>query len=128
VPRVPDDAVQAAAEVMLRQYETEFSAPHLTWRDFADPAREILEAAAPALAEAAAQKITGHMESFGPPAPLTPADPVGRQHRAWRRHFGIAARVAAGAFSTREDQLREAAQAIADGNFTACDAEGGESR
>lgn len=50
MPKVPDDAVQAAAEVMLRQYESEFSAPHLTWRDFADPAREILEAAAPAIA------------------------------------------------------------------------------
>jgi hypothetical protein len=120
VPRVPDGAVQAAAEVMLRQYESAYSAPRPTWRDFADPAREILEAAAPVLADAVAAKITGHMESFGPPTPLTPADPVGRQHRAWRRHFGIAARVAAGAFSTREDQLREAARAIADGKYVAC--------
>jgi hypothetical protein len=44
----PDEAVQRAAEVMLRQYESQYDAPHLTWRDFADSAREILDAAAAA--------------------------------------------------------------------------------
>jgi hypothetical protein len=42
----PDEAVQRAAEVMLRQYESQYDAAHLTWRDFADSAREILDAAA----------------------------------------------------------------------------------
>ena len=42
---IPEAAIQAAAEVMLRQYDSEYSAAHLTWRDFADSAREILEAA-----------------------------------------------------------------------------------
>jgi hypothetical protein len=47
----PDEAVQRAAEVMLRQYETQYDAAHLTWRDFADDARAILGDAAPPLAE-----------------------------------------------------------------------------
>jgi hypothetical protein len=47
----PGDAVQRAAEVMLRQYETQYEAAHLTWRDFEGSAREILDAAALPLAE-----------------------------------------------------------------------------
>jgi hypothetical protein len=43
---VPETAVQAAAEILLRDYESEYSAAHLTWRDFADLARRVLEAAA----------------------------------------------------------------------------------
>jgi hypothetical protein len=43
---VTDDAVEAAARVMFRDYERQYSAGHLTWRDFADDAREILESAA----------------------------------------------------------------------------------
>jgi hypothetical protein len=37
--------VQVAAEVRMRQYSTEYDASHLTWEDFADEAREVLEAA-----------------------------------------------------------------------------------
>lgn len=40
-----DAAVQAAAEVLFRDYESQYSAGHLTWRDFADLARKTLEAA-----------------------------------------------------------------------------------
>src|SRR5580704_3387917 len=84
-------------------------------------ARAALEAAAPLLAEEIAQKILKHMEEHGP----GPASPGVTLHatmsRAWRRHFGIAARVAAGAFDTREDQLRKAAVAISEGAFIACD-------
>lgn len=128
MPSVPDDAVQPAAEVMLRQYESQYNADHLTWRDFAGDARAVLEAAAPAMAEAVAGKITAHMESFGPRKPAGALEPVtdtGRQYRTWRRHFGIAARVAAGAFSTREDKLRAAAKALSEGNYIACNTEGG---
>ena len=46
---IPDEAVQRAAEVMFRQYESQYDAGHLTWRDFADDARAILEAALPSL-------------------------------------------------------------------------------
>jgi hypothetical protein len=52
VPDIPEAAVKAVAEVMFREYESEYQADHLTWRDFADSARLILEAAAPALAGA----------------------------------------------------------------------------
>jgi hypothetical protein len=83
-------------------------------------ARAALEAAAPLLAETIAQKILAHMEEHGP----GPASPGVTLHetmrRAWRRHFGIAARVAAGAFHTREDGLRLAAEAIERGDFIGC--------
>jgi hypothetical protein len=51
MPDYPGTAVQHAAEVMLRQYESQYNAEHLTWRDFADDARAILDAAAPDLAQ-----------------------------------------------------------------------------
>lgn len=76
-------------------------------------ARAALDAAAPLLAEAVAQAILAHAER------QHPRDP---EHipTAWHRHFSIAARVAAGAFDTREDQLRMAAEAIGRGDFIAC--------
>jgi len=47
----PPEAVQYAAEVMLRQYESQYDAAHLTWHDFADDARAVLGAAASSLAQ-----------------------------------------------------------------------------
>jgi hypothetical protein len=85
--------------------------------------RIALDAATPILAEVIAQKILAHMESHGPHKPagaLEPVTAIGRDYRAWCRHFGIAARVAAGAFDTREDQLRKAAEAIERGDFITC--------
>jgi hypothetical protein len=52
MPEIPQAVVRAAAEVMLRQYGSEHDASHLTWQDFEFAANEILEAAAPLLAEA----------------------------------------------------------------------------
>jgi hypothetical protein len=46
---LPEAAVRAGAEVRLRQYESEYEAGHLTWRDFAAEVTEILEAALPYL-------------------------------------------------------------------------------
>ena len=120
MPDLPESAVQAAAEVRRRQYDSEFDASHLRWQDFSGEAREILDAAAPVLAGEIARKILAHMEAHGP-APEAPG--VTRHEvlrRAWRRHFRIAAQVASGAFYTREDQLRLAAQAIERGDFIAC--------
>jgi hypothetical protein len=37
--------VQLAAEAMLARHESQYSAGHLTWRDFEGDARAILEAA-----------------------------------------------------------------------------------
>jgi hypothetical protein len=45
--RITEAMVQAAATVRLRQYASEYDATHLSWNDFADEAREILEAALP---------------------------------------------------------------------------------
>jgi hypothetical protein len=53
----PDEVVQRAAEVMLRQYETQYDAAHLTWRDFAASAREVLDAAFPV-----AEIVTEHAQ------------------------------------------------------------------
>ena len=76
-------------------------------------ARAALEAAAPLLAEACAQRILAHAERQHPRDP----DHV---PTAWHRHMDIAARVAAGAFYTREDLLRLAAQAIERGDVAWC--------
>lgn len=46
---IPNAAVRAVAERMLRRYESEYQADHLTWRDFADDARDDLAAALPHL-------------------------------------------------------------------------------
>lgn len=119
MPEVPDAAVKAAAEVMLRQYESEYSAAHLTWRDFADPAREILGAVAPAMADHVARKILAHMEEHGPRDGLgNPLESM--TGRAWRRYLAIAAQAASLAFSTPEDIRREAAEALNRGDYTAC--------
>ena len=104
MPDIPRAAVRAAAEVLLRQYESECNAGHLTWRDFEHAAREVLDAAAPALGEHAAQEILAHCDRY---APLDAA-----RLGMWRRHFGIAARVAADALLTADDQKRLAAGAL----------------
>jgi hypothetical protein len=49
LPEIPEAAVQAAAEVLFRDYESQYAADHLTWRDFAALARQSLEAALPHL-------------------------------------------------------------------------------
>jgi len=85
-----------------------------------DAARAALDAAAPLLAESVAEKILAHMEKYEPPGA------TGTRWRARRRHFSIAARIAAGAFTIREESLRMAAEAIARGDFMSCPAPEGE--
>lgn len=47
---IPVEALEAAAKVALRRYESEFSvAPNVTWRDFVPEVRELVEAVAPIL-------------------------------------------------------------------------------
>jgi hypothetical protein len=77
-------------------------------------ARAALDAAAPLLAEAVAQKILEHAER------MHPRDP---EHvpTAWHRHFGIAARIAAGAFTTDAESKQQAAEALIRGDYVACD-------
>jgi hypothetical protein len=66
MPDIPEDAVQAAAEVLFRQYESQYVTGHLTWRDFTVPAREILSAATPAIDEG----IRSHLAAEIDPARL----------------------------------------------------------
>jgi hypothetical protein len=124
VPDIPEEAVTRAADAIT------FAANHFEACEAESSAlrfaRAALEAAAPILAEAITQKITAHMESHGPRKPrgaLEPELDIGRDYRTWRRNFGIAARIAAGAFWTDEDKLRLAAEAIGCGEFIACDPE-----
>jgi hypothetical protein len=125
VPDIPPASL-AAAEYAIIGAATDFGQDNIVAGPSCDLARAALEAAAPILAEHVAQKITAHMESHGPHRPagaLEPVTAIGRDYRAWRRHFAIAARVAAGAFWTDEDKLRLAAEAIGRGEFIACDPE-----
>jgi hypothetical protein len=118
MPDYPDTAIQHAAEVMLRQYESQYSAEHLTWRDFAGDARAILDAVAPDLGEHAASKIFAHMEAHGAnPATVKLPQPHALKAAAYRRHFQTAARIAARAFLTEEDTKRLAAEALARGGL-----------
>jgi hypothetical protein len=116
---IPEAAIAAAADAIMTAQNANDDEPERF--EARVLARAALEAAAPLLAETVAQKILAHMEEHGP----GPASPGVTLHetmrRAWRRHFGIAARVAAGAFWTREDELRLAAEAIGRGDFIACD-------
>lgn len=82
-------------------------------------ARVALNAAAPILAEEVARKILAHMEAHGPTEGFNGS--LGSTlRRAWRRHFGIAARVAAFAFSTEDEIKRAAIEAIARGDVAVC--------
>ena len=119
MPDLPASSIAAAEAAIRREFGAELDRPGMPEPDAL--ARAALDAAAPILAEAIAQKILKHMEEHGP-APASPGVTLHEtMRRAWRRHFGIAARIAAGAFYTREDKLRLAAQAISEGRFISCD-------
>ena len=77
-------------------------------------ARAALDAAAPVLATAVAEKILAHMEAHSPPQ--------GGTSRAYvyRSHFATAAQVAGYAFTTEAEMKRQAAEALAAGNYVAC--------
>ena len=113
MPDVPEEAVRAAVAAYAREAYCDGEPIDGDERVI----RCVLEAAAPALAEAVAQKILAHMEAHGPWAGL----PLyGDARRTWRRHFSIAAQVASLAFSTEDDIKRLAAGALARGDFAAC--------
>ena len=117
MPKVADDAVQAARAGIERALALPGTG-HVTGPPDIEEilARAALEAAAPAMAEHAARAVLAHRDAHGP------AD--GASRRRWRRILGIAAQVVSLAFSTEEDIKRMAAKALAEGNCSACDAEG----
>jgi hypothetical protein len=116
MPEIPDEAVMAAGVAIEREL---LSGKDYSMSQDSDEAlaRVALEAAAPILAEAVAQKILAHANR----RPKALHGALG----AWHQHFGIAARVAAGAFSTEAELKRATAEAIAAGNFIACSPEDG---
>lgn len=88
---IPDEAVQRAAEVMFRQYESQYDASHLTWRDFAADARAVLEAAGRTLAGHIGARILRYSDEHEP-------QPGSPGYLAWHQHFTAAAEVATSAF------------------------------
>jgi hypothetical protein len=54
---IPEEAVLVVGEQMLRRYDSQYSSAHLSWQDFADDAREDLEAALPALRRQWAEEL-----------------------------------------------------------------------
>lgn len=115
MPELPEDAVLAAARVLGN--DCHGGPPDGTDIELA---RDALDAAWPYLAGAVAGAILAHMEAHAPP----PEAPGVTRHealrRAWHRHFGIAARVAASAFLTEDELKRQAAEAIKRGDYVAC--------
>ena len=110
MPDIPPAAIAAAESAIRDAFPGEFGKPGMPEPDAL--ARAALEAAAPLLAEACAQRILAYAERQHPRDP----DHV---PTAWHRHMDIAARVAAGAFYTREDELRLTAEAVERGDFIA---------
>lgn len=111
MPEIPQSAIDAAVAAYLND-------DHYNGEPVAQIERMMrtgLEAAAPVMAEAVAAKIKAHGEKhFG-------------HMRSARVRFDIAARIAAGAFDTKEDRVRMINQALESGNYIVCDpAETGE--
>jgi hypothetical protein len=117
MPEVPEEAVRLALAAYAREAYCDGEPIEGDERVI----RCALEAAAPVMAEAVAEKITAHKYAHEPKGPLIGGRSAEEQRRrTWRRHLGIAAQVAALAFSTPEDLKREAAGALNRGDYAAC--------
>lgn len=118
MPDVPGEAVRLALIAYARAL---YDRPDPMVLSDESLMRIVLEAAAPAMAEHVAAKITAHKYAHEPKGPLiggkTSED---QRRRTWRRHFGIASRIAARAFMTDDDLKRAAAEALNRGDFAAC--------
>jgi hypothetical protein len=111
MPDIPQAAIDAARAAYANAL---YDRPDPTVLSDETLMRIILEAAAPAMAEHAAGRILAHLEAH-PPVVLVingvSSDVTGGH--AYRRHFRTAAQIAALAFSTDEDLMRQAAEALA---------------
>lgn len=112
MPEYPPAALRAASEAIERELMSGTAHDgHLESDDAL--AKAALDAAAPLLAEAIAERILAHMEEHWPTQRRTAHPPS--------RHFRIAAQVAARSFTTEAEMRQQAAEAIARGVFIACD-------
>lgn len=118
MPDIPDEAVTAALTVYA---DLLYDRPDPMVLSDQTLTRKMLEAAAPILAERIAKAITDHADRQFPVTDACRKPGQVDRFRIWHRHFGIAARIAAGAFSTGEDKKRMAAEALARGDLIACD-------
>jgi hypothetical protein len=83
--RHSDAELEAVASVLLDDYAMEYSAAHLTWRDFEAPAARILAAVAPAIAARALREFATDRVVHQTPARLIEdmfarADEIERTH------------------------------------------------
>lgn len=104
MPDIPQEAVDAAVAAYAREGYCDGEPIPGDVRVI----RAALEAAAPFMAEAVAAKIKAHGEKY-----------FGHMRSA-RVRFDIAARIAAGAFDTKEDRIRMITEALEHGNYIAC--------
>ena len=68
-PAYTDADVQAMAEMLLANYASEYSADHLSWRDFEAEARGLLDAVAPAIAARALREAAERAYDESPVPP-----------------------------------------------------------
>lgn len=108
--KIPAHVLKAAADAILSAQNANDDEPE-RWEAM-HLANTALEAAAVPLGEYVAQAILAHRDAHGPDD--------GNRMGAWRRHFGIAARVAARAFLDDDDVRRLAAEAITRGDMVRC--------
>lgn len=113
MPDCPPEILAAAADPIAEMF------PGLGLPTARKIAAVALDAAAPLLADAVAGKLLAHMEIHGP-------RDQGTRKRTWRRHFRAAAQVASLAFTTEDEQKRQAWQALAREHSAACPAPEGE--
>jgi hypothetical protein len=111
MPDIPPEVLAAVDAALndLPQPDSRFERDR--WRI---ASRAALNAAAPILAEEIARAILKHSDQHEPP-------PGSSMYLAWHRHFAIAARVAASAFTTEEESKRATVAAIERGDFVVCD-------
>jgi hypothetical protein len=85
---VPDEAVRAVAEALLRAYDAEFNADHLSWRDFRGQARELILAASPHIERQVLNQAADDWQAAQFPPPNRAASAFARwlRERAETRH------------------------------------------
>ena len=114
---MPDypQAIYDKATAAVITAATDFGEDGIITADLAaDLAKAVLDAIAADLGDYAAGKIEAHRDAHGPQD--------GARLSGWGRHFGIAARIAAGAFLTEDDLKRLAAEAVMRDDYVALSA------
>jgi hypothetical protein len=113
MPDFPPEILAKAAEALTSLHDLD--------RDWSlILAQAALDSVAEDLGNHVAGLILAHMEKNGAPKRATLKGGAAVRRLMRRQHFGTAARIAARAFLTDEDTLRQAARALASGQYLAC--------